>query len=155
MAKDSITDTIEKFLLDNLGDDGVLELSRNDLAKYFSCVPSQINYVLNTRFTVKRGFSIESERGGAGFVKLIRLNENKDAYINKLYKICENSITQTECLQILDSLKNKEYINDDEFNLLRIVMSNKALQNPIIMQNSIRSNILRELIGFLDRRKNN
>ena len=56
----SVSDVIEEFIMSSLDDDNFIELSRNDLAKFFSCVPSQINYVLNTRFTVNRGFVVES-----------------------------------------------------------------------------------------------
>ena len=76
----SITDVIEEFILSTMAQDDMIELSRNDLAKYFSCVPSQINYVLNTRFTLNKGYLIESARGGAGFVKVIRINQDKCYY---------------------------------------------------------------------------
>ena len=64
----SISDIIEKFILDNLGESDEIDISRNELANFFSCAPSQINYVLETRFTVDRGFVKESKRGGGGFV---------------------------------------------------------------------------------------
>ena len=62
----NISDIIESFLLETLGDNDTLNISRNELANYFACAPSQINYVLSTRFTPDRGYLIESRRGGAG-----------------------------------------------------------------------------------------
>ena len=62
----NISDIIENYILDKMGRNGSIELSRNVLAEYFNCVPSQINYVLATRFTLDRGFSKESKRGGGG-----------------------------------------------------------------------------------------
>lgn len=70
----NISDVIEAFLLQSLGDDDSLNIRRNDLASYFSCSPSQINYVLATRFTPQRGYVIESRRGGGGFVTVVRLH---------------------------------------------------------------------------------
>ncbi len=65
MAK--LSDTIEEFILSMLSAcDNTVDLRRNELAEYFGCVPSQINYVLATRFTVDRGFSVESKKGGGG-----------------------------------------------------------------------------------------
>ena len=61
----NISDMIEAFLIDTLGDDEYLDISRNDLANYFNVAPSQINYVLTTRFNYERGFLTESKRGGA------------------------------------------------------------------------------------------
>ena len=68
----SVSDIIEEFIMSSLDEDKFIEISRNDLAKFFSCVPSQINYVLNTRFTLNRGFLVESQRGGGGYIKVVR-----------------------------------------------------------------------------------
>ena len=81
----SISDVIEQFILQALADDDLLQLSRNDLATFFSCAPSQINYVLSTRFTPEKGFMIESKRGGGGCINLIRLNDEK-ANVLKYFK---------------------------------------------------------------------
>ena len=77
----SISDIIEEFIKSSLDDDDFIELSRNDLAKFFSCVPSQINYVLNTRFTLNRGFVVESQRGGNGYIKLVKITDNNNNFL--------------------------------------------------------------------------
>ena len=63
----NISDIIERFLLDSLEKSDRISISRNELADYFDCAPSQINYVLSTRFTLDRGYIIESRRGGGIF----------------------------------------------------------------------------------------
>ena len=88
-----ISDIIEEFIMSSLDDDDFIELSRNDLAKFFSCVPSQINYVLNTRFTPNRGFVIESQRGGGGYIKVVRVKDNNSNFLTTALEICENPIT--------------------------------------------------------------
>ncbi len=70
----NISDIIEQFILKSLGEDDSVDISRNELANFFSCAPSQINYVLETRFTVDRGFVKESRRGGGGFIKISKIN---------------------------------------------------------------------------------
>ena len=64
----NISDIIEQYLKSILQEspEGTVEIQRNDLAEQFSCVPSQINYVISTRFTLEKGFLVESKRGGAG-----------------------------------------------------------------------------------------
>ena len=71
----NISDLIESFLIDLFGDESSIYISRNELAQYFNCAPSQINYVLSTRFTLDKGFAIESRRGGGGYVTLVRLSD--------------------------------------------------------------------------------
>ncbi len=73
----NLSDEIEQFILSIFTDDDRLKLSRNDLAHYFSVAPSQINYVLSTRFNLDKGYVIESRRGGGGFITIVRINENK------------------------------------------------------------------------------
>ncbi len=141
----SISDVIEDFILSTMADDNMIELSRNDLAKYFSCVPSQINYVLNTRFTLGKGYLIESTRGGAGFVKVIKV-DNGEEYLNSLLELCNAEINQRTGEQILDNLTSKRYISNNENKLLKRAISTKSLNNPVNLDNIIRANILREVI---------
>lgn len=63
-----ISDIIEEFIKDMLDEDNSVTLQRNDLAEHFNCVPSQINYVISTRFTPIHGYYVESQRGGGGYI---------------------------------------------------------------------------------------
>ena len=83
----NISDIIEQFILEQLQNYEEVNLSRNELASFFNCAPSQINYVLSTRFTNPKGFITESRRGGGGYIKLTRVDLNKNDYIEKL--ICD------------------------------------------------------------------
>lgn len=141
----SRSDIIERFILDTLAKDTVIELSRNDLAKFFDCAPSQINYVLNTRFTVNNGYVIESVRGGAGFIKVTRLSSNRNNLKN-LIELCSQPLNMVEGGQILDNLTNRELISPEESQLLRVAISTKALNNPLNMEEKLRANILKQVI---------
>lgn len=66
----TMTDIIEKFIKDLMEEDNSIQIQRNELANLFSCAPSQINYVLTTRFTIDRGYYIESKKGGGGYVQI-------------------------------------------------------------------------------------
>ena len=107
----SISDIIEKFILDNLGESDEIDISRNELANFFSCAPSQINYVLETRFTVDRGFVKESKRGGGGFVKISKIPFSDDeAMADLVLKNIGGEISFKRAEQILDNLKREKII---------------------------------------------
>lgn len=148
----SISDIIEEFIMSSLDDDDFIELSRNDLAKFFSCVPSQINYVLNTRFTVNRGFVVESQRGGGGYIKVVRVQDNNSNFLNNALNLCNQPINFVQASQIIQNLEDKEIVTEDESKLLRSAVSTKALNNPINMENALRANILKQVIIELMKR---
>lgn len=149
----TISDIIEDFIMSSLDDDDFIELSRNDLAKFFSCVPSQINYVLNTRFTVNRGFLVESQRGGGGFIKVVKVQDNADNFLKNILDACSKPMTASETNQIVDNLVIKKVIDANEGNLIKVALSTKALNNPINMENVLRSNILSNIILELMKRR--
>ena len=143
----NISDIIEQFILQQLADDEQIDLSRNELANFFNCAPSQINYVLSTRFTNPRGFIVESRRGGGGYIRLTKLNFGKDDYLDTLISdTLSDEIDYTTALQILESLCDREIITEDERNIISAGISNKALNNPIKMENKLRANILRNIL---------
>lgn len=141
----SRSDIIEQFILNTLADESFIELSRNDLAKFFACAPSQINYVLNTRFTVNNGYVIESVRGGAGFIKVTRLANNHSNLMN-LINLCEGSLSEMDGWQMLDNLRERKMISPEESGTLKRAISTKALNNPLNMEDILRANILKEII---------
>ena len=142
----TISDIIEEFIITSLDDDDFIELSRNDLAKFFSCVPSQINYVLNTRFTVNRGFVVESQRGGGGYIKVVRVQDNNTNFLKNALNICSQPINFMQACQLLQHMLDKKLITESEANLIKSAVSVKALNNPINMDNLLRANILSQVI---------
>ena len=155
----TISDIIEEFIMSSLDDDDFIELSRNDLAKFFSCVPSQINYVLNTRFTVNRGFVVESQRGGGGYIKVVRVQDNNSNFLNNALNLCSEPMTNLEGNQILEQMRDRKLISEREMSLLKSAISNKSLNNPINIDNKLRANILSQVIietmKLKDRKENN
>ena len=78
-----ISDLIASFLQDSLdtAENGVLEVQRSDLAQRFNCVPSQINYVMSTRFSPERGYIVESRRGGNGYIRITRVRVDRETLL--------------------------------------------------------------------------
>lgn len=159
MNNKTISDIIEEFIMNSMDEDSFIELSRNDLAKFFSCVPSQINYVLNTRFTLNRGFVVESQRGGGGYIKVVRLQDTNSNFLNNALNLCSQPLSEIEGNQILEQLRSRNLISDRELCLIKSAISNKSLNNPINMDNRLRSNILSQVIietmKLKDKKENN
>jgi len=142
----TMSDIIEEFIMSSLDDDDFIELSRNDLAKFFSCVPSQINYVLNTRFTVNRGFVIESQRGGGGYIKLMRVQDNDNNFLKNALEICNSPLNIIQSQQLIKNLIERNLISTKEAEIIKSAVSGKALNNPINIENILRSNIMKQII---------
>ncbi len=144
----NISDIIEAFLLDTMGNNEKLTLSRNELANYFSCAPSQINYVLTTRFTPERGYIIESRRGGGGSITVVRLSQTpEEAYGDILGSVSdEEGISFLKASQLLDRMSRDEIISEREAELLKTVLSDKALIAPTVIKDRLRLNILKSVL---------
>lgn len=148
----NISDIIEEFINKVLGSDNSLSISRNELAQFFDCAPSQINYVLSTRFTVDRGFVIESRRGGGGHIRLVRLAPDRNSIILNLEKYArQGGLTFTAGCQIVESLKENSIISEREAQMIRAAITDKALTLPIEGKEFLRANILRSILIELSR----
>ena len=143
----NISDIIEEFIIAQLEEYNEINLSRNELASFFNCAPSQINYVLSTRFTHPRGFIVESHRGGGGYIRLERVNLDKDKYLKILLtSTIGEEIDYNTALQILEVMGNKKLITDSEMEIIKCSISNRALANPLKIEDKIRANILRNIV---------
>lgn len=143
-----IEDFIKKLL--DEANNGVIEIQRNELAQYFDCAPSQINYVLTTRFSSDKGYYIESRRGGGGYVKIVKVNINRDKYIKDLIQnIIGESITKTKAYGIIDSFLEDDIITEREHNIMKIVLSDRTLNNVNCDKNMIRADILKNMLLVL------
>lgn len=147
----NISDLIEQFILQQMDTDDSIDLSRNELAHYFNVAPSQINYVLSTRFSSPRGFVIESRRGGGGYVRVVKINYN-DNLSDLISNQIGDQIDYTSALGLINNLCDKGIINDSERLIIISAITPKALANPIKFDNKLRANILKNiLINYMGR----
>lgn len=141
----NISDIIEAFILETLGDDDMLSISRNDLAEFFNCAPSQINYVLSTRFGSDRGFLTESQRGGGGYIKLIRMKYDdnvKDVLFDKI----GDSISYKSASYLLQDLISQGYITEEQAKIVTYCIAPRSLMTPIKIDDKVRSNIMKNAL---------
>ena len=148
-----ISDTIEQFIKALLDEtETEIELKRNELAEYFGCAPSQINYVLATRFTTDHGYVIESKRGGGGYIRIIRLEQSTTDYLSYLLQErIGQSISAVQGGQLINSLYQQEIITYDNAQLMMGAISVEALNLPIpaMMKDELRAKILKNMIIVL------
>ena len=116
----NMTDILEQYIMNlfkEATEDHII-IKRSNVAQKFDCVPSQLNYVIKTRFTPEHGFIIESKRGGGGFIRItkITLHTNKD-YIDYLIETVDNEIIEVEeAIRIAKILLEKDYIDKFDYN---------------------------------------
>jgi len=143
-----LSDIIEEFIKSLLNEsEGILELQRNELADYFDCAPSQINYVLATRFSLDKGYYIESRRGGGGFIKIVKLDIEPDDYI--LHLITDrigNRISQQAAEAIVTNIQERGIINDREALIMKSVLNDKVIAIPSTLKEHVRANILKAML---------
>lgn len=144
----NISDQIEKFILATLGENESVEITRNSLAEFFSCVPSQINYVLDTRFSVDRGFLVESRRGGGGYVKITKIKMgSENEYLNKLLlESVGDELSEKRLSQILDKLSAEEVVTMREKQLVSVSLSDESLSMPFTVRDRVRANAFKNVI---------
>ena len=126
MLADTIAKLIEQ-MLDDAG--GALELQRNEMANRLGCVPSQISYVITSRFTPEKGYIIESRRGGGGCIKIVRKQMQSDEYLMHFFYAIGNSISEREVLAYLGNLFGNELINKKSYDIIASATSNSALSD--------------------------
>ena len=135
-----ISDVIEKMLIQMLTDEGgQLELRRNELAERLGCVPSQINYVITSRFTPERGYVIESRRGGGGYIRITKKMIHNDEYLMHLFCAVGNVIDRRSATLYVLELLERGLVTDREGRILNAVLS-------VIEDDETRANALKKAI---------
>lgn len=147
----SMTDMIEKFIKKLMEENNTIQIQRNELATLFDCSPSQINYVLMTRFTVDKGYCIESKKGGGGYVQIIKIQNDKKKYIQKIInEKIGSQISYKKAKDIINSLEEMKLINKKETQIILHSIDDKSLNIPIYeLKEKVRANMLKNIIGGL------
>lgn len=149
-----LSDQIEEFLKRMMEEAGsnFLEIQRNELADSFKCAPSQINYVLTTRFTVDRGYYIESKRGGGGCIKITWMNIDKNEYIkNSIWNNIGDSLNYSEAEDYIELFRERGFITEREAVLMKVVINDKTLGVYGEDKNRLRAQLLKPmLIAIVD-----
>lgn len=144
-----LSDLIEEFIKEMMDDmNGSIEIQRNELASRFNCVPSQINYVISTRFSADKGYYVESRRGGGGYISIKRLNtKSAGDYLMHIIASLDDKLTQHTCEIFIKNFVDYDIINEQEAKLMKAATSDKALAAiPPDKRDEIRMNILKNML---------
>ncbi len=142
-----LSDTIEKFIKDLMEEGTQVELRRNELAQHFGCAPSQINYVLATRFSLDHGYVIESRRGGGGYVRIVRMRPRSEGnLLSILLQRVGTEIDEDSAVAIIKHLLDCKLVTANEALLMRAAVAQNALALPISAKNVLRAAVLRNML---------
>lgn len=125
-----MSDIIEAYLKSFLKENPKIEIRRSDIAERFDCVPSQINYVINTRFTQEHGYLVESKRGGGGYIRILKIQlvDEIDA-IDEIMALIGNRINNRNAINIIETLVENTILSVREGNLMLAVLEKEFLQS--------------------------
>ncbi|MFJ7915943.1 MULTISPECIES: CtsR family transcriptional regulator [unclassified Lysinibacillus] len=145
----NISDIIEGYLKQvlELGGEGHIEIKRSEIADKFQCVPSQINYVINTRFTVERGYLVESKRGGGGYIRILRVRANSQIdLIDDVLTQIEGGASQTMAEDLVYRLIDEQVISKREAKLMLAAVDRSTIDLQLPLRDIIRARILQAML---------
>lgn len=149
MSTQNTSDLIEAYLKKILEESNKIEIRRAEMANLFNCVPSQINYVINTRFTIQRGYSVESKRGGGGYIRIVKVQiSDSDQLLKQMDRLIGDSLTEKDALIFVQKLYEEEVITKREGNIMLSALGKNVLGNLGDKEDFLRAQIM---CSFLER----
>lgn len=146
--KMKMSDLVAKYILEMLEEqNGTAEIQRNELAGNLGCVPSQINYVITSRFTPEQGFIVESRRGGGGFIRISRVSMNRENAIMHIINSIGGTLDKTSAEIMLNNMINRSIINLQSAKLIATALSDRTLSS--VMQEKrdvLRANLFKNML---------
>lgn len=141
-----ISDSIEEFIKSLFEEEDFIEIQRNELAEYFNCVPSQINYVISTRFGPNQGYYVESRRGGGGYIKIKKVNITKSNYLMHIITNMGDRISNNEVDIFISNFLSYGIITEKEAKLLKVATSDNVLTISSELKDNIRAKIFKNML---------
>lgn len=145
----NISDVIEQYLKEILqsNSDGAVEIQRGVLALRFSCVPSQINYVISTRFTLEKGYYVESKRGGGGYIRIQRVDlPSLEAVQHHIQQTVGEQIDQTAAEGLIYQLEEARFVTVREAHILKAAVSRDVLLLKLPFRDVLRAKLLKAML---------
>lgn len=151
MTADNMSDCIEQYLKAILAKENYIEIKRASIAERFDVVPSQINYVIKTRFTLQRGYLVESKRGGRGYIRIEQVAPGADdAYFMAMITDLGELTTTSQADDLLDCLLQKGLLTEHERGLIGALLNAEALSFGNVREaNALRTRLLTQLLNRL------
>ena len=142
---DIITEQILKLLDES--SENKAEIQRNELANIIGCVPSQINYVLTSRFTPEQGYIIDSRRGGGGYIRITRVQMNRSSALMHIINSIGDSLDQETARVFIDNCLHNSLVSSEAANIMCSVISIVVMrQVPINLRDTIRAAVIKQML---------
>ncbi|MFS3930961.1 CtsR family transcriptional regulator [Priestia flexa] len=148
----NISDIIEQYLKEvlELSDREIVEIKRSEIADKFQCVPSQINYVINTRFTIERGYVVESKRGGGGFIRIAKVRTHNASHLfQQVIDLIESQISQSYAESIIFRLVGEKVITEREAKIMLSVIHRSVIDLELPYRDELRAKLLKAMLNSL------
>lgn len=143
----SLTDLIEQYITELLDQgDGIAELQRALIANHFRCAPSQVTYVISSRFSPERGYIVESRRGGGGYIRVEKVSIG-DKNVESLIQNIGEYLTQDEAYHYLERLLAEEYLDERTYRVMRSALSRNVLSTNVPVRDLIRANLFKAMLN--------
>lgn len=143
-----MSDIIEEFIKEMLDESNeeYLEIQRNELAQQFNCVPSQINYVISTRFKPSQGYYVESKRGGGGNIRIKKVNASKSDYLIHIINNIGKEMSSNEVDILINDFLTYNIITQTEAKLLKVATSDNVLRLGKEIKDEVRARIFKNML---------
>lgn len=143
-----LSNIIEDFIKELISeeDNGEVELKRNELAGRFGCVPSQINYVISTRFSPERGYIVESRRGGGGYIKITRVRPKQGIAVMHIVNSIGDCLSRGDAAAIIQNCFDYDLISEKEAKLILAAISEKSIPIKQPEQDCVRALMLKNML---------
>ena len=141
-----VSDIIEEFIKELFNNEEEIEIQRNDLAQKFNCVPSQINYVIATRFKPSQGYYVESRRGGGGHITIKKVSNTKSDYIMHIIENIGEALQNCEAEILISDFLTYGLVNEKEAKLLRVATSDNVFDIPKEYKDKLRASIFKNML---------
>ena len=145
-----VSDIIEEFIKELFNNEEEIEIQRNDLAQKFNCVPSQITYVIATRFKPSQGYYVESRRGGGGHITIKKVSNTKSDYIMHIIENIGEALQNSEAEILISDFLTYGLVNEKEAKLLRVATSDNVLDIPKEYKDKLRASIFKNMLLNID-----
>lgn len=146
-----MSDIVARYIIDMLNEsDGNAEIQRNELAGLLGCVPSQINYVISSRFTPEQGYIVESRRGGGGYIKITRVSTDRRIALMHIVNSIGRSISLTEAATILENMTERKIIDRYDKVLILSALSDAACKDvPQELRGQLRASVMKNMLATI------
>lgn len=145
-----MSDIIEAYLKKVLNQQEKVEIRRSEIANLFDCVPSQINYVINTRFTIQQGYLVESKRGGGGYIRIMKVQLlDESEILERMIEIVGQKISERDAQSVVQTLYEEEIISKREAKLMLVAMDKSLYTGDRKIDNRLRANLLKSMLANL------